>query len=132
MSAMPWNLNCTNGSPVFDDKKAAEAVAKADFSQAVVVVVSEYEEKTKSAFTYVDIPGWRICVAGHVHRASTSSSWSIAGNCYIPGWNGGNGKGWQMKTPASDVSVIGSLTASDKTTISTFFSGDDRYPQPRV
>jgi hypothetical protein len=124
---MPWDATkCTNGSPVFSDAEAAEAVTKADFSKAVFVVISAKSQTTKSAYTYVDIPGWQICVVGHVHRANPQSAWNAAGNSYIPGWNGETGNGWQMKTPADDVSVIGALPEGGE------FPEDNRYPQPHV
>ena len=102
---MAWDEEkCQWGYPAeFTNDDARAAVQNADFANAVFVNTSN-TGTTKKAFTYYETQGYRICVVGDVHRANEQSPWTIAGNSYIPGWDG-----WHMPTPPDQVAVIGPL-----------------------
>ena len=119
---MPWNDKCLWGTPDdFNDAKARTAVENADFTNSVYVNISAKEGNTKQAYTYYVVDGYRICVVGHVHK-DEDDNWTIAGNCFIPGWMGDDDQGWEMNTPLAQVGVIGPLNVGGE------FPGNNRYP----
>ncbi len=117
---MAWDMTkCRWGVPAnFTNTDAENAVRNANFSASVYVNISSAQQMTKQAYCFYEFGGFRICVVGHVHRDS-NQQWTIAGNSFIPGW-----AGWDMTTPANQVTVIGGLQAGGA------FPGDDRYPHP--
>lgn len=116
---MPWNMaKCKWGVPVgFTNADAANVVNAADFTASVYVNTSAKQGKTRQAFTYYTWGGYRLCVVGHIHPQPSGPP--VAGNAYIPGWDG-----WDTTTPAAAVTVINGLPDGGT------FPGDDRYPHP--
>ena len=104
---MGWNMaKCLWGVPDgFTNTDATNAVNAANFAAAVYVNVSAKAGATKQAYTYVTAGTYRICVVGHVHKGG-GMAWTVAGNCFIPGWDD-----WEMSTPAAHIPVIGGLVA---------------------
>ena len=109
---MSWNKSkCPAGGPdPFDPMTALNA---AKFSSSYFVQDHD-SGKTRSAYTFLYSPVWRIVVVGHIHWDSTGKA--VAGNCYIPGW-----EGWEVKTPAQHVAAIADLKPTGS-------FRDDRYP----
>jgi hypothetical protein len=116
---MPWDMNkCRWGVPIpFTNVDAANAVAGANFTASVYVNTSAKDGKTRQAFTYVEVRGYRICVVGHIHPQPSGPP--VAGNAYIPGW-----MAWETTTPLAAVTVINGLPDGGT------FPGDNRYPHP--
>ena len=113
-----WDPNHP-GPEGFTDADASAMVAAANFASSIYVV-THANGKTKSAFASVTYglepqPVWQLTVNCHVHPDG-SGGW-VAGNCYIPGW-----QGWSMSTPPGDVGVIAGLPNGGA------FPGDARYP----
>jgi hypothetical protein len=119
---MPWDLTkCKWGVPAgFTDDDALAAVKAADFGKSVFVNTSAKQGKTRQAYTYVTVNGYRICVVGHLHQEPDGSNLD-SGNCFIPGW-----ENWQVKATSDVVSAIASLPDGGT------WLGDDRYPHPVV
>lgn len=102
-----------DGPDKFDPE---EALKMADFSQAVFVLTHE-SKNTRSAYAYVSINGWRVCVVAHIHPKNDDKGYA-PGNCFIPGW-----KDWSIRTPEDICKILHS--SSDKGS----FPGAGRYPQ---
>ncbi|HEY9029734.1 MAG TPA: hypothetical protein VIM93_00085 [Kangiella sp.] len=113
---MPWDQNkCLWGYPPhFTNQDAAQAVALADFNNAVFVNTSQAGQ-TRQAYTYVVMQGYRICVVGHIHPQANQPP--KPGNAFIPGW-----LDWAMPTPTPSAAVIAGLPDGGN------FPGDNRYP----
>ncbi|WP_223670417.1 hypothetical protein [Kangiella shandongensis] len=112
---MPWNNKCIWGTPEgFTDAAALGAVNDADFSQSIFVVTHN-NKGTRSAYTYYDFGGYRLCVVAHIHIKN--GKFVAPGHSYICGW-----ENWSMTTPDDVCRVIEGL--HDEGT----FPEDERYP----
>ncbi|MER6703740.1 hypothetical protein [Streptomyces fumanus] len=119
---MPWDMSvCKWGVPAdFTDDDALAAVKAADFTKSVFVNTSAKERKTRQAYTYVTVKGYRLCVVGHLHQQPDGSN-PGSGNCFIPGW-----ENWDVKTASDVVAVIAKLPDGGT------WLDDERYPHPAV
>jgi hypothetical protein len=117
---MPWDpTKCTRGVPnPFTNADATNIVTNANFAAATYVNISAHSATTKQAYTFVRFGGYDICLVGHVHM-DAAGNWTIAGNCFIPGW-----QNWQMNLPNAHIAVIAGLATGG------VFPGNDRYPHP--
>ncbi|MGB8842016.1 MAG: hypothetical protein WCC64_13220 [Aliidongia sp.] len=115
---MPWDMNkCLWGVPSgFTNVDAQTAVENAKYELSVYVNISAQDQNTKQAYTYYVFGGFRLCVVAHVHK-DTNGEFTIAGNCFIPGW-----QDWELETPENVIQTVGALP------IKGSFPGDARYP----
>jgi hypothetical protein len=116
---MPWDMTkCQWGVPQgFTNASAQNAVNNANFAQSVYVNTSAKAGRTRQAFTYVEVNGYRICVVGHIHPQQDAPP--VPGGAYIPGW-----EKWETFTPPHAVKAINRLPDDG------VFPGDHRYPHP--
>jgi len=117
------------GPAGFTDDSAQKTVEKADFTESVYINISEEEQKTKQAYTYVehvdtDEVKWRLCVSGHTHLNTDTGLYSNQANSFIPGWTGDADNGWDTPTPEDKMVQISGLPDSKGV-----FPGNDRYPK---
>lgn len=112
---MPWNNKCKWGTPEgFTNDDALEAVKNADFSQSTFVVTHN-TKGTRSAYTYYDFGGYRLCVVAHIHIKN--GEFIAPGNSFICGW-----ENWSITTPDDVCGIVVSLKDGGS------FPGDERYP----
>ncbi|WP_320775042.1 hypothetical protein [Streptomyces sp. CRN 30] len=114
-----WDsTKCVNGYPdPFTEQDAETVVNSADFSAPVQVIKSNSGE-TRTAYTYVEYKGYKLCVGGHIHL-NPDGSYKGPGNSFICGY-----AKWEMLTPDPATKVIAGYTKDSGT-----FPGNDRYPR---